>query len=156
MCLSSQFGKEAINSASDLLLSPSPCVPLFSFRHLQSHLLGLLEKALRVKVWRSHSWGEGPPGYEILTDSFYPFAPMMHLGKYRSEKTSLGTFPTKPWSDHLSTSPLLKLPPRHFFTLCHAHSAVLPAFAPPLLQARAGEGDRELEHSSHGSAGHTS
>lgn len=35
MCLSSTFGKGAINSASDLLLSPSPCVPLWSFRHFR-------------------------------------------------------------------------------------------------------------------------
>lgn len=69
--------------------------------------------------------GRGLQDTRILTDSFYAFAHMMHLGNYRSERTSLGTFPTKPWSDDLSTSPLLKLPPHHFFTLCHAHSAVL-------------------------------
>lgn len=43
--------KEAINSASDLLLSPSPCVPLLSFRHFRSHLLAPLEKARWGKVW---------------------------------------------------------------------------------------------------------
>ena len=100
---------------------PKSCVPLLSFGHLQSHLLALLEKARRVKVWRSHSWGKGPPGYQTF-NSFYPFALMMHLGNYKSKKSSLGTFPTKSWSDHLSTSSLLKLPPRHPFTLCHAHS----------------------------------
>ena len=61
MCLSSKFGKEAINSASDLLLSPSPCVLPWSFRHFQSHLRVLLEKAQRVKVWEVTFLG-GPPG----------------------------------------------------------------------------------------------
>lgn len=49
MSLSSKFGKEAINSASDLLLPKAMCL-LLSFRALQSHLLVPLEKARRVKL----------------------------------------------------------------------------------------------------------
>ena len=61
---------------------------------------------------------------------------MMHLGNYRSEKTSLGTFPTKSWSNHLSTSPLLKLPPRH----SHSLSRALSPYRRPVLVKEIGAG----------------
>lgn len=116
-----------------MLLSPSPCVPLLSSRHLRSHLVALLEKAQRVKVWRSHSWGKGPPGYQTF-NSFYPFAPMMHLGNYKSKKHLWGPFQPNPG---LTICPHLPCSSSHPVTL-----SLSLTHTQPLLQAHAGEGDR--------------